>query len=153
MKKIVPILVIVLVSITLIAVAAFSLYHFLLKNDSEIDGGISIEEPRKITAEERQELTVSVNDVVTNLADMEYIVKLSMDFVLENVEAKDELSLLTSSVKSIIVKTLADTKPEEMQGSQGQSDFNAKIMNEVNTILQEGKLMEVQITDIIITEQ
>ncbi|MFD2670095.1 flagellar basal body-associated FliL family protein [Marinicrinis sediminis] len=154
MKKLVPILIIVLVSITLIAVAAFSLYHFMLKDDSGSNGNeIAIEEPAQLTAEERKELTVEVNEIITNLSNLDYIVKLNLDLIVENEKVKEELGFLTSTVKSIIVKALADTAPDAISGSQGQDAFNARMMNEINAILQEGKLKEVQITDIIITQQ
>ncbi|CAM3356299.1 flagellar basal body-associated FliL family protein [Marinicrinis lubricantis] len=153
MKKMLPVLIIVLVSITLISVAAFSLYHFVLNDSGSSNNEAAIEETKPLTAEEKKELTVEVNDIITNLSELNYIVKVNMDFIVDSEEAKNELTLLTSTVKSIMVKTLADTAPDEMKGSKGQDTFTAKIMNAVNAELQEGKLVQVQITDLVINRQ
>lgn len=158
MKKLVPWLIIVLVAITLITVAAIILWENVFKdplsNDplSQARQSVEGEEAQQLSAEERSELTVYIDKVTTNLSDINYMIQISFAFQLSNEKAKEEFELLTHLANSTIIRILSDTEPEDIRGSAGQDTLIAKLMNEINAFLQEGKISKVDITEFILTE-
>ncbi len=158
-KKMLPWIIMILVVITLITGAAFVLWYFVIDDggsqaspEKQIEQTLEGEEAPQISAEERMLLTVPLDNVATNLADMSYVVRLSFSFQLDSEEAKHEFELLQPSVKATTVRILRDTMPEEIQGSQGQDVLVTKMMNQLNALLLEGKVLQIEITDIIVQQ-
>ncbi|MNF07638.1 flagellar basal body-associated protein FliL [compost metagenome] len=50
-----------------------------------------------------------------------------------------------------MIKTLADTKPEELNGANGKDQLSSKLVNLINKTLTEGKLTQVEVTNFIMT--
>jgi flagellar FliL protein len=102
---------------------------------------------KKLTADQIKENTVIIKDILTNLNGKDKFIKVSFAFELENKKAKEEFEKLDFKMKAIIIQTLADMTPEQIQGSQGVDQMNAALMNKINKELTLGKLREIWITD------
>ena len=156
MKRMLPWLITILLAITLIVVAAFFIYDRLF-NDSgsdsgEIDRIVEQVEPEKLTADERVEMTAEIQDIRTNLLDTNYVVVMSLAFRLDSKKAKEEFEKIKDiSIKPIIIRTLSDMTEEELRGSKGKDELNARLFNLINPELTHGRLTKVEITNFIIT--
>jgi flagellar FliL protein len=145
-------LIMILIAITLIALASFVLWDYLDKrsNPAGITGNSTESvQTKRLSAKQIKDQTVEIKDVVTNLMGNDYI-KISFAFELENSGAKEEFELLQTRVKSIIVQTLVDLTTEQIRGSKGLDLISTTLINKINPILTKGKLTRVDITDISI---
>lgn len=146
-------LIMILIAITLIALASFILWDYLDNRNQSSDpadiAASSVEnvKPKKMTAQEVKDYTVELKDITTNLTGKNYV-KVSFAFLMENKKAKEEFELLTTRVRAIILQTLADMSPEQASGSKGQDLISTTLINKINPILSKGKLVRVDITDI-----
>lgn len=157
MKKMLPWLITILLAITLIAVAAIFLFNQFFNDEGASNAenaAKSVEqvEPKKLTADERVATTSEITDIRTNLLDTDYIVVMNFAFQLDGKKAKEEFDKIKElTIKPIIIRTLSDMTEEELRGSKGKDDLNAKLFNLINPELPHGKLLKVEITNFIIT--
>lgn len=158
-RKMLPWVIIVLVSITLIVGAAFFMLQYLKNESANSDPNEQIKDsveqvaPVLLSADEIVELTVNMDNITTNLADREFVVRISFAFQLENIKSKEEFEKIKEiSVRPIVIRTLADIQPDDLAGAQGLDNLTSKLMNLINPILQEGKLTRIDVTDFIISE-
>jgi flagellar FliL protein len=158
-KKMLPWLIIVFIAITLIAIGAFVLWDFIMKEPSSQDPSAKAQEiadqveTKRLSAKERAELTYDVLDVTTNLSNINYIVKISFSFVVENKATREEIEMINPLLLDIIGNILSDTTPEEIGGSAGKDVLKSKLINSINPILNEGNLREINISNFIITQR
>lgn len=158
-KKMVPMLIIIFIAITLIAIGAFVLWNYIMKDSASQDPSAQAKEIansveiKTLTALERTELTYSINEVTTNLSDINYVVRISFAFVVDNKLTREEIELVRPLILDIIGNTLSDTEPEEIRGSVGRDELKSKLMNRINPQLKEGNLREINISDFIITQR
>jgi|HigsolmetaAR203D_1030402.scaffolds.fasta_scaffold00030_57 flagellar FliL protein len=156
-KKMLPWLVIVLVAITLIAVAALLLWEFVIKEPKPLDPAlaaqseVSNEQPVRLNAEQVKELTVMMEKITTNLSDSDHVVLISFAFQLSNKKAKAEFESIRHLAQAAVIKALADTSPEDIQGSKGQDLLISRLMNAINPLLQQGKVSKIDITEFLLT--
>ncbi|RKN86514.1 flagellar basal body-associated FliL family protein [Paenibacillus ginsengarvi] len=149
-------LIMILIAITLIALASFVLWEYLDKKPKSTDpldqAASSVEnvKVKKMTAKEEKDNSVEMKDVLTNLSSKNYV-KVSFSFLLDNSKAKEEFELLNARVRAIVLQTLADMTGEQASGSKGQDLISTTLINKINPILSKGKLVRVDITDINIT--
>ncbi|MFC4812379.1 flagellar basal body-associated FliL family protein [Paenibacillus sp. GCM10023250] len=161
MKKMLPWLITTLLAITLIAFVAVILF------DSVINGGGSGSQnaatkaaneaanvkTKKLTADKRVELTSTIDKIQTNLLDSDYIAVLGLAFQLDEKSTKKDFDKIKDiQIKPIIIRTLSDMKPEEINGSQGKDKLCAELLNLINPELPHGKLINVEITDYLVTQ-
>jgi flagellar FliL protein len=152
-------LIIVLISITLIALAGFVLWDYMERNNQSSDPAQQAQDavagvkPKPLSASEQKELTVPINDITTNLAEKNQFVKVSFAFLLDGKKAKEEFEQLDFKVKDTILRTLADLKAEQIQGNQGYDLLTSTLMNKLNSMLTQGKVAQVFITYINIAGQ
>ncbi|MDP5273448.1 flagellar basal body-associated FliL family protein [Chengkuizengella axinellae] len=135
-------LIFILVFITLIILSAFIFWDWL---KSEPPSNVNP------TAQEIQSLTVFMDDVTTNLADLNYLIRLSLAFELDNEAAKEEFKASIHIVESNIIRVLADTKSDEINDSQDLDVFINKLKDIINPILTEGTLKQIHITDRVVS--
>lgn len=146
-------LIMILIAITLIALASFILYDYLDKRNQPTDpseqAASSVEnvKPKKMTAQQMKDATVEIKDITTNLAGKSYV-RVNFAFLLEDTKAKEEFELLSTRVRATIIQTLADLTAEQASGSKGQDLISTTLINKINPILSKGKLVRVDITDI-----
>jgi flagellar FliL protein len=150
-----PWLITILLAITLIVVAAFFIYDRVFNDNDpagEIDRIVEQVEPEKLTADERVAMTAEIQDIRTNLLDTDYIVVMSFAFRLDSKKAKEEFEKIKDiSIKPLIIRTLSDMTEEELRGSRGKDELNAKLFNLINPELTHGRLTKVEITNFIIS--
>lgn len=155
MKKMVPWLITILLAITLIVVAAF----LLIRSETKPEAGEEVNhvvqgvtEPEKLSADELVEVTATIDDIKTNLSDPSYVVVMNFAFQLDNAHSKEAFEKIKDfKIKPIIIKTLADTTPEELNGAKGKDNLSSKLLNLINKSLPEGKVIQIDITNFIIT--
>lgn len=145
-------LIMILIAITLIALASFVLYEMMLRNGLQNDpaaaatGSVENVQPKKLTAEQIKDYTYEMKDITTNLVGSDYI-KISFAFLLDSAKARNEFELLQTRVRAIVLQTLADMTAEQVSGSKGMDLIGTTLINKINPILSKGKLTQVDITD------
>ncbi|WP_028545162.1 flagellar basal body-associated FliL family protein [Paenibacillus taiwanensis] len=152
MKRMLPWLVTMLLAITLIALVFIMLMNST--NSSPTKGTDSAQEMqiKRLSADEIVEMTATISDVKTNLATNDYVVLTGFAFQLDSKKTKEQFEKIKDlKVKAVILKTLADMKPEDLQGTKGQDQLCAKLLDLINKTLPEGKVIQVDITDFIMT--
>lgn len=153
MKKMLPWLITILLSITLIAIVSVILFRSLFNDPAGTAANKEPVEIEKLSADERVEVTAALNDFRRNLKDQEKVVIISFAFQLDSKKTKADFDkLLDIEIKPMISRTLADTTSEELGGSQGEDALETKLLNLINPALPKGKLIKVEITDFIITD-
>lgn len=158
-KRMLPWLTMILVVITLFVLGGFILWEYIMKDDPPIDANSQAQsiasqvEAKSLSAQKRDELTYNLMDVATNLSELNYVVKISFSFVMDSEEAREEIELITPLVLDIIGNTLADTQPDDIKGSVGRDRLKAILINRINPRLQEGKLLEINLNDFIISHR
>ncbi|GGH17658.1 flagellar basal body-associated FliL family protein [Paenibacillus segetis] len=155
MKKMAPWLITILLSITLIVLAAF----LLLKDYSQPSPGNElsaavqdVKAPSGLSADEIVEVTSTIDGIKTNLSDPNYVVVMDFAFQMDRKTSKEAFDKIKDyKIKPIIIKTLADTKPEDLNGSVGKDNLSSKLLNLINKSLPEGKVVQIDITYFIST--
>jgi flagellar FliL protein len=152
-KRVLPWLVMILIAITLITLAAFVLWEYIMRDTTnDPNAHANSVESRPLSAQEISKQTVHIEDITTNLAERKFVVRASFAFLLSSEAAREELEKIQHLVEAKIIRTLADTAPDDLQGSAGLDELSATLINLVNPILQKGSVRQVDITDLIITE-
>jgi flagellar FliL protein len=155
-NKLLQLGVIILIALALIAVVVVILFNTILDTSPDPnDPNASVKEKvedvdsKKYSADELLEMSVHMNDLLGNLSNND-IVQLSLTFELDSVEAKEEFEKLDYITKDVVLKTIADMKPEDIKGAKGIDFLSATLMNKVNPKLSEGKLREIYVTKLIL---
>ncbi|WP_058303938.1 flagellar basal body-associated FliL family protein [Gorillibacterium timonense] len=155
-KKMVPLVLALLCVIFLIALAAVWVFNTLNEKNSIADpsqkavNSVESVEGKKVSAAEVKKLTVSIENVVTNLSEPNKAVKASFAFELSGQKGMKEFENYDARVKSVINMTLADLTNEQLAGSKGQDYLASLLMNKINSFLSEGKVSRVNITELIV---
>ncbi|MBT2761034.1 flagellar basal body-associated FliL family protein [Paenibacillus sp. ISL-20] len=151
MKKMLPWLITILLSITLIVVAIFLLSDKLLGDNGKSQASANAAALSKLSADEIVKMTSEITGIKTNLADPEYIAQMAFAFQLNDKKAKEEFDKIKEiKIKPIIIKTLADTKPELLNDSKGREQFIGKLQNLINKSLTSGQLIQIEMTEVMI---
>ncbi|MFC4307415.1 flagellar basal body-associated FliL family protein [Cohnella boryungensis] len=158
MRKLLPWLVSLLLAITLIVGATFYFWNNLFgdkkSNDPEqaakdVAGQVELE---PISADEMVKVTSELIDISTNLADTDYVVKMSFSFQFDNEKAKDEFDKIKENqIKPIVNRALWVMTPEDMSGTKGKDQLTAGLINAINEVISEGKLLKVGIKGFVMT--
>lgn len=151
MKKMLPWLITILLAITLIVLAGFLVFNGLNNDKNDVPSAVQSVETKHMSADEIVEVTSEIIDIKTNLVDPDYIVMVNFAFQLDTAKSKEEFDKIKEiKIKPIILKTLADTKSEDLNGAKGKDQFNAKLINLINKTLTEGKLTQIEITNFML---
>lgn len=129
----------ILVSITLVAVVAVAL---ILNKDNSASAGAP-------TADQMVEASVVVPEVTTNLADGDFV-KMAFTIHTNDKKAKEELEKRMFQVNNIIISELSELNAEQLQGKQGKEQLQNIMKQSINGIMQEGTVEQVYITSSII---
>jgi flagellar FliL protein len=151
-SKIFLLVVAILIAITLILTAAFVLWNYMDKGSQDPqalaqNSAKEVKAAKKVSPDETKANTVILKDILTNLATNNRFIKASFAIELENAKAKDEFEKLDFKMKAIIVQTLSDMTPEQVQGSKGLDNLTSILMNKMNPLLSLGKIKQIWITD------
>ncbi|MNP32538.1 flagellar basal body-associated protein FliL [compost metagenome] len=147
-----PWLITILLAITLIVLAAFLLMANLFGDEKdEVGSTVNSIETRGLTADQIVEMTSEITEIKTNLADPDYIVLMNFAFQLDSKTSKEEFDKIKDiKIKPIILKTLADTKSEDLKGANGKDQLSAKLINLINKTLTQGQLTQIEITEYLL---
>ncbi|WP_256761365.1 flagellar basal body-associated FliL family protein [Cohnella sp. WQ 127256] len=154
MRKLLPWLVSLLLAISLIVVVAFYFANDLFGDKKasdpvEVAGDVKIE---PISADELVKVTSELIDIRTNLADTDYVVQIGFSFQFENEKAKEEFDKIKENqVRPIINRALWVMTPDDMNGTKGKDQLTAGLINSINEVLSDGKLLKVGIKGFIMT--
>ncbi len=157
MRKLLPWLVSLLLAITLIVVVTFYFWNNLFgdkKKDpdqaaKEVAENVQLE---PISADEMVKVTSELIDISTNLADTDYVVKISFSFQFDSEKTKEEFDKIKENeIKPIVNRALWVMTPEEMSGTKGKDQLAAGLINSINGVMTEGKLLKVGIKGFIMT--
>lgn len=155
MKKMAPWLITIMLAITLIVLAAFLLVNQMTGPSAGGEVKAAVEDvaaPKHLSADEIVKVTSTIDDIKTNLSDPNYVVVMNFAFQLDSEASKEAFDKIKDfKVKPIIIKTLADTKPEDLTGAQGKDNLSSKLTNLINKTLPEGKLIQIDITYFVMT--
>ncbi|WP_239617023.1 flagellar basal body-associated FliL family protein [Cohnella mopanensis] len=156
MRKLLPWLVSLLLAITLIVIVTFYFATDLFgekkaKDPEQAAKEVNVQvEP--ISADEMVKVTSELIDIRTNLADTDYVVQISFSFQFDNEKAKEEFDKIKESkVKPIINRALWVMTPDDMNGTKGKDQLTAGLINSINNVVSEGKLLNVGITGFVMT--
>ena len=158
MKKMLPWLITILLAITLIAIVAVILFNTLMGSADSSDSGKAANAAKavtteKLSADERVAVTSELTDIKTNLEDPDYIAVMGLAFQLDEKSTKEDFDKIKEiQIKPIVIRTLADMKPEEINGSKGKDQLCSTLLNLINSELPEGKLIKVEVTNFIVTK-
>lgn len=152
MKKMLPWLVTIMLSITLIVLAVFLLSDKMLGKEEPTGVAAAPASIPVLSADEVVEVTSEISEVRTNLADPDYIALMGFSFQLRDKKAKEDFDKIKEiKIKPIIIKTLADTKPENLKDSKVTEQFTTKLLDEISKALPNGQLIQVEITNKLVT--
>lgn len=158
MKKMLPWLIVALLSVTLIVGAAFVLWNGFLRDAVPDDPRVAAREragqvdTEYISAQKLAGMTFAIDDIMTNLSDPSYFVNASFTFELDSVKAKEEFELLSYKVRDVINTTLADIDPADARGSAGIDAITSRLLNRTNELLYVGKVRNIYVTKFIVTQ-
>lgn len=130
---------IIIIALSLLGVVAFVLWQMYLSPDA---GGHDAKEQPVLTADEMVKYTVDTGEITTNLLTNNYII-IRFSITTDSEDSKEELAKRTPQVNQIIIKTLAGLTPDDIKGTEGLNKLEAKIMNQISSVLQEGKIVQV----------
>ena len=121
------------------------------KSADDVSAAVQNVQAKHLTADELVELTTEIKGIKTNLADPDYIVSINFAFQLDTAKAKEEFEKIKEiKIKPLIIKALADTKPEDLNGADGKDQLSSKLVNLINKTLTEGKLTQIEVTNFIL---
>ncbi|MBO8162462.1 MAG: flagellar basal body-associated FliL family protein [Brevibacillus sp.] len=132
---------IIIIAITLLGVVAFVLWQTYLVPGEEKAAA----EARALTADELVEYTIDTGEITTNLLTNNFII-VRFSITADSKEAKEELEKRKPQVNQIIIKTLAGLTPDDIKGTDGLNKLEAKLMNQLSEVMQEGKIIQVILT-------
>jgi len=157
MRKLLPWLVSLLLAITLIVVVTFYFWNSLF-GDKKADPEQAAKEVAEnvqlepISADEMVKVTSELIDISTNLSDTDYVVKVSLSFQFDSEKAKEEFDKIKENeVKPIVNRALWVMSPEDMSGTKGKDQLTAGLINAINNVITEGKLLKVGIKGFVMT--
>ncbi|MFC4598948.1 flagellar basal body-associated FliL family protein [Cohnella hongkongensis] len=157
MRKLLPWLVSLLLAITLIVVVTFYFWNNLF-GDNKKDPELAAKEVAEnvqlepISADEMVKVTSELIDISTNLADTDYVVKVSLSFQFDSEKAKEEFDKIKENeIKPIVNRALWVMTPEEMSGTKGKDQLAAGLINSINSVITEGTLLKVGIKGFVMT--
>lgn len=148
-----PWLITILLSITLIAIVAIILFKSFFADPNELATETKTIEVKALSADQRVAVTSELKEFRRNLKEQEYFVVLSFAFQLDSKKAKEEFDkIMEIEIRPVINRTIADMTAEELQGSQGEDALESKLLNLLIPVVSKGKLIKVEITNFMITQ-
>ncbi|MGQ3376977.1 flagellar basal body-associated protein FliL [Priestia endophytica] len=134
---------IITIIIFLLLLAGGSTWFFLFEKEGKA------EEVKEPSIDEIVEASVNIDDVTTNLSSENYI-KMSFTLQTNSKEAKEELTKREFQVRDLMIKQLSNMKVEQFQGKEGISSLEQMLKEEINSLMQEGKVVKIYTTSKIL---
>ncbi|MGN7470225.1 flagellar basal body-associated FliL family protein [Brevibacillus sp. SAFN-007a] len=135
---------IIIIAISLLGVISFVLWQTYLSPTVQTASSAETE-MKPLSAKEIQEYSVDTGEITTNLLTNNYMI-VRFSITADSSDAKAELEQRLPQVNQVIIKTLAGLTPEDIKGTEGVNKLEAKIMNEISSLMQEGRIVQVVTT-------
>jgi len=135
-NKLLMIMLMMLLAITLVGAIALVIVMKFSGDD----------ETKEPTIDDVLEASVDIPQITANLASDDYI-RISFKIQTENKKAKEELQKRDFQVKNLIIQELSEMKAEDIQGKEGQIKLQEDLKTKINGLMQEGKIVQVYITE------
>ncbi|MFV9509851.1 flagellar basal body-associated FliL family protein [Tepidibacillus sp. LV47] len=135
----------IIVLITILAMVAFLLYQFTFQNVRTVQGN-QVKSP---SIDEIVSLTVKVPKISTNLGDSTAIV-LEMTLQMDNKDAKVEAEKRMFQIQDKVNLLLKNQTAKSFASEEKINQFKAELISRLNKILLEGKVVQVDITQIFL---
>lgn len=136
-----------LITIILVFVSAISLLGIIavvvLMNYT---GGSADKEP---SIDEVIKYSVEIPEITTNLTD-NTLIRVTYMMETDGKKAKEELEKRIFQVNDIVIKELSEMKAEQLNDKKGKLEFENKLKEQVNELMQEGKVIQVYTTSSIL---
>jgi flagellar FliL protein len=101
------------------------------------------------SVDEIVESSIDIPEITTNLADGSYV-KVSFKIQADSKDGKEEAEKRDFQIKNIIIEELAEMKAENFKGKKGMIALEEKLKQQINQVMQEGKVEQVYITSFIL---
>jgi flagellar protein FliL len=101
------------------------------------------------SVDEIVENSIDIPEITTNLADGSYV-KVSFKIQTNNKDGKEEAEKRDFQIKNIIIEELAEMKAENFNGKKGMISLEERLKQQINQVMQEGKVEQVYITSFIL---
>lgn len=139
-KKLLSIMLVIIVSITLIGVAALVVVMKFIGNEDE---------HKEPSIEEVVEASVDIPEITTNLSSGN-IVRLSFKIETDSKKAKEELEQREFQIRDIIISELANMAAVQLEGKEGMDKLKETVKQKANELMHEGKVNKVYTTSYIL---
>lgn len=143
-NKLLNISIIITIAITLLGIAAFFLYQYIFPNAQTVE-----EEIQEPSIDEILPLTVNVPKINTNLGDSSIII-LEMTLQTDNEKVKEEADKRMYQIKDRINLFLKNLTIDSFSTEEKIKNFKIELMERLNKILHEGKVVNVDITQLFL---
>lgn len=139
-KKLVSTMIVLLTAILLLAVLA--LIIIMKMDDKDTNKEPNIDEILKVS--------VDVPEITTNLASGKYI-KLSLKVQTDSKKAKDEFIKRDFQIQNLLIDELSEMEESDLEGKKEKQEFSEALKDQMNDLMQQGKVEKVYITSYIIS--
>ncbi|OEG00410.1 hypothetical protein BHF71_00430 [Vulcanibacillus modesticaldus] len=143
-NKLLNISLIIIIAITLLGIVAYFLYQYIFYDVSQQE-----EVPIEPTIDEIIPLTVNVPKISTNLGDSTIIV-LELTLQMDNEDAKIEAEKRMFQIKDRINLYLKNLTYESFSTEEKIKKFKTNLIGRLNNILQDGKVVNIDITQLFL---
>jgi len=144
-NKLLNISLIILISLAILGVATYFLYLYIFpSNEEEVVATTS--EP---SIDEILPLTVQVPKMTTNLGDSS-IIAIEMTLQTDSEEAKLEAEKRMDQIKDRVILYLVNLTSDSFSSEEKINNFKVDLMVRINSILQEGKVVNINITQLYV---
>ncbi|BAM47624.1 flagellar basal body-associated FliL family protein [Amphibacillus xylanus] len=130
---------VVLAILSIIALAGIGGVVYLLLNDTDADQALTIEEQVKYS--------YTTEEINLDLADNRYV-QLKFNILTNNGKARDEVELREFQFKNILIKETVNLTSDQLQ--ENLSDFEDRLRDEMNKLMEEGEITDVYIVGKIV---
>ena len=138
-NKLLTIILIFLAAIALLGVIAVFVWMNYTSDASN-------EEP---SIDEVLKLSVEIPEITTNLSD-NTLMRVTYMMETDNKKAKEELEKRIFQVNDIVINELSEMKAEQLNDKKGKLEFENKLKEQVNELMQEGKVTQIYTTSSIL---
>jgi flagellar protein FliL len=101
------------------------------------------------SADELAESSIDIPEMTTNLADGRYI-KISFKIQTDSDKGKEEAEKRDFQIKDVIIERLSEMKAADFKGKEGMAALKERLKQDINALMQEGKVENVYITSFIL---
>jgi flagellar protein FliL len=137
-KKLFPFLIIFVIAVILLGGA----WYFLHRSTTAA-------KPDEFNADSILETMVDTEPITTNLKPDGYI-QLRFQIQTSNAKAKEELTKRSFQVKNIAIRLASSMTAAEAQSSDGMTKLEDQMKKQINTVMQNGEVVKIFITNKII---